>query len=167
MPCEPEGRANVNSAIGRDSLHESKKRFRSIDHNQISEKSDMEKPNRITAYLVDDCSAVRGALTEMLTVLGYNVTSASSGHQALAKLGKAETTLGMAVLDMEMPGLTGVQTLSRLRERHPQLPAVLMSGRHECYFRSQLELLTHYVFLQKPFNMSQLEQAVASAQAGV
>ena len=139
-----------------------------MDYNKElwTDKTAAKKSDRATAVLVDDCGAVRGALTDMLTALGYSVISASSGRQALAKISEAELVLSLAVLDMQMPGLTGTQTLSRIRQRCPALPAVLMSGRNECYFRSQLELLTTYVYLQKPFNLSQLAEAVISAQAG-
>ena len=89
----------------------------------MGEKSVMTETGRVVVCLVDDCSVVRGALTEMLTVLGFDVISASSGHQALAKLGEVEAPLSLAVLDMQMPGMTGAQTLSRPRVLRPELPA--------------------------------------------
>lgn len=56
---------------------------------------------------------------------GYDVTSVSNGHDALELL--KDKTVDVVLLDESMPGLTGLETLSRIKEMNPQIPVVMVT----------------------------------------
>ena len=111
--------------------------------------------------VVDDDSAVRNVVAEQLQRLGFEVTPASGGADAL-RLFDSGSGFALAVVDQTMPGLSGEQLIAALRERDPDLPAVLMSG----YRRKQpVGADDRLTFLQKPMTTAQLSDAVRAALA--
>ncbi|MGO9829634.1 MAG: ATP-binding protein [Myxococcaceae bacterium] len=80
----------------------------------------------LRVLLVDDEANALSALQLLLGEEGLTVTGATSGDQALA-LAQQEPP-DVAVLDVHIPGIRGVELVRRLRERQPDLPAVIMSG---------------------------------------
>jgi PAS domain S-box-containing protein len=76
--------------------------------------------------VVDDESAAVSALGELLRDEGMTVSTATTGAQALAMIEAGPPDA--AVLDVEMPGMSGLVLLQRLRERLPSLPVVFMTG---------------------------------------
>ncbi len=115
--------------------------------------------------VIDDCDDVRRTLVQMLTTFNCEIVSAVSGSNALEKTADSGVEINLAIVDMQMPGLTGAQTLLRLRERNHRLPAVLISGRPESHFKDELDQLSSFVFLQKPLMKSDLVKAIALAQS--
>jgi DNA-binding NtrC family response regulator len=75
-----------------------------------------------TILIVDDDAALRDGLAETLTDLGHQAVSASSGREAIALLSDA---IDAVLLDLRMPGLSGIETLRRIRERD-DAPAVVV-----------------------------------------
>jgi DNA-binding NtrC family response regulator len=112
--------------------------------------------------LVDDEDSLRLTLAANLELEGFVVTEASSGAPAL-ELAKRQS-FDLVLTDIRMPGMNGVELYHQLRELHPRLPVVLMTG-----FALE-ELVTEalesgaYTVLSKPFNVehaiSVLKQAV-------
>jgi len=116
---------------------------------------------------VDDDRFVRRIITRVLQGLGHVVTSAADGEEAL-RLAR-ETPFSLALVDYEMPGIHGLQVLSRLREIQPGCLRVLMTGRQD--FPVVVEAVNRgsiLAVLQKPFTERQLldvmDEAFASAQ---
>jgi two-component system, cell cycle sensor histidine kinase and response regulator CckA len=103
--------------------------------------------------VVDDEPEIRTVARHMLEALGFAVQTANDGQQGLAAC--ARTDFALVLLDMTMPGLDGSTTLGRLRARHPDLRVLLTSGYERPPDRAP--------FLQKPFSLSELEQAVLAA----
>lgn len=81
-----------------------------------------------TVLLVEDQEAVRAVLERALTRLGFSVLCAADGAAALALLDEHEAAVDLVVTDVVMPRMTGTELLQRLRQRWPQLPAVLVTG---------------------------------------
>src|SRR5512140_1080644 len=77
-----------------------------------------------TVLLVDDDAGVRFALTEVLCDRGYRVIGASSGAEALASLDGVD----VVVTDLSMPGMDGLELLSRIAARAPTLPVILLTA---------------------------------------
>jgi CheY-like chemotaxis protein len=129
----------------------------SIDQ-AYSEDSDLD----VTVLLVEDEEQIRSVLTLVLESVGYTVVTASDGADALEKLSAIED-LSLLITDQIMPGdISGEQLIVNIREIHPQLPALLMSGYSE-------NLPTGYPFLAKPFSTQALllkvRELVATSRA--
>ncbi|MAC29096.1 MAG: hypothetical protein CMN31_24745 [Sandaracinus sp.] len=128
-------------------------------HARVSEPTPM-TPARV--LLVDDEETVRGAAGRMLEALGHTVVGVGDGVEALARYDAANGDFDLLVLDLTMPGMDGIATLERFRQRAPALPVVLMSGYTEEDVRGRLRD-ERTAFLHKPFRFEQLEGALRSA----
>ena len=76
--------------------------------------------------LVDNEPLVRAVLAEVLRQSGFEVRTASSGTEAVEMVRHALPSL--VLMDVQMPGLSGWDTLDRLHEVQPALPVLMMSG---------------------------------------
>jgi signal transduction histidine kinase/CheY-like chemotaxis protein len=105
--------------------------------------------------LVDDDPVVRMVTSRMMERLGFTVHEAVDGQNAVEVLPEVpEPTL--AVVDMTMPGMNGLETVAALRERVPDLPALVVSG----YSEDEVPPVENGLFLQKPYTLKQLTRAL-------
>ena len=109
-------------------------------------------PPRI--LIVDDQDNHRKSLAIGLRLEGYEVLEACDGESALAVLERA--TADLAIVDLMMPGINGLDLARRMRFRHPTVPVVLTSAYH--LSKRQLERAEIRVvgFVPKPFEMQEL-----------
>lgn len=105
--------------------------------------------------LVDDDPVVRMVTTRMMERLGFTVHEAVDGQNAL-ELFPDLPTLELALVDMTMPGMNGLETVHALRESRPDLPALMVSG----YSEDEIPTFDNGSFLQKPYTLKQLTQAL-------
>jgi len=110
--------------------------------------------------LVDDDSGSRGTLARMLGVLGYDVLEAGDGASALAFAQIHAGRLRAVVLDLRMPGMTGAQTLRRMRPLLRRVPVIAVSGFVEPQELDMLRSLGVISFLSKPFTLKELGSAL-------
>jgi PAS domain S-box-containing protein len=92
----------------------------------IADAGTPERPNA-RLLVVDDDPEVREVTRQMLGGLGYEVTAADSGQAALDRLDRGEI-YDLLVIDIAMPGLSGVETVRRAREKHPHLRVLYVTG---------------------------------------
>jgi two-component system cell cycle response regulator len=97
--------------------------------------------------LADDELPLLGVLTEFLEGQGYVVKAVPDGNQALAALEKEEFTL--ALLDLKLPGLNGLELLSHLKARTPETEVILFTGHAELESALQALRLGAYDYLLK------------------
>lgn len=112
--------------------------------------------------VVDDDPAIRRALERGLRLAGYRVQLASDGAAALAAVGTGEGAGGQAapqaiVLDVAMPGLTGIEVCAALRERGVDTPVLMLSARDETVDRITGLESGADDYLVKPFDLRELE----------
>src|SRR2546430_6975146 len=79
-----------------------------------------------TILIVDDEPGVRTALTGVLRDEGYTVESVATGEECLDRV--ARSAVDLIVLDVWLPGMDGLATLARIRERQVDAQVVLISG---------------------------------------
>ena len=79
------------------------------------------------ALLVDDEDMVRASTADMLMDLGYGIEEAASAEAALTLL-NAGMKPDLLITDHLMPGMTGVELVRAVREKYPDLPALIVSG---------------------------------------
>jgi len=81
-----------------------------------------------TVLVVDDLEDIRRLVRTILTRLGYTVFEASSGEEAIDMYRQKRGEVGCIVLDMVMPGMSGLETARKLREVDPDVRIILSSG---------------------------------------
>jgi FixJ family two-component response regulator len=112
-------------------------------------------------YIVDDDQAVRQSLRALLELYDFEVQDFGSGEVFLNSY--ADDGQSCAVLDIHMPGLTGMDVLHYLRETdQSQLPVILMTGRDNRELRGQASALGASCYLEKPVDIDRLLEVVAS-----
>ncbi len=118
-------------------------------------------PKSIRVLLVDDEPAIRRALRTPLIELGFQVVEASRGEEAL-HLVRCET-FDAVLLDMNMPGIGGMQTLARIRTLAPRLPILMLTVRDD--EQDKVEALENGAddYITKPFSIRECIARVRSA----
>jgi len=111
----------------------------------------------LDVLLVDDDELIQNSMEAALGVLGHAITVTSRGEEALSKL-EAGLSCDAIILDLNMPGIGGAETLPRIRQLRPSVPILLASGRID---QIALELVKAHPFvtlLPKPFDMKELRR---------
>jgi two-component system response regulator AtoC len=117
--------------------------------------------DRFRVLVIDDDPGVRDYMEALVSRQGYEVTAAADGEEALKNL---ETTLpDLITLDVVLPGMDGLQTLEKLKQRLPDVPVVMLSGHGQA--RNIVEAMRRGAsdFLRKPFEVEELELAFQKA----
>ncbi len=113
-----------------------------------------------TIVLVDDDEGVRAVARRILQRAGYTVLSAPDGVEALRLIGDSSAAVHLLVTDVVMPGLGGRDLVARVRDTHPDLRVLFVSGYTEEGVRRHGVLDTESAFLEKPFTAERLSQKV-------
>ena len=128
----------------------------------------MEARGRFRILVVDDEFVVRDSLKEWLTDEGFQVDIAESGAEALEKLDSE--AFHLMLLDVKMPGMGGVEVLKRSKERHPELPVVMMTAYATVETAVEAMKSGALEYLMKPFDpdtlvplVVQLHQSIENA----
>ena len=109
--------------------------------------------------IVDDVKGQRDLAAEMLRTLNYNVSSVSSGEEAVAYLKEHQADL--IVLDMIMdPGMDGLDTYKKVLEVHPRQKAIIVSGFSETDRVTAAHALGAGAYVKKPYIIEKLGLAV-------
>jgi DNA-binding NtrC family response regulator len=112
--------------------------------------------------IVDDDDGVRAYLAALLSGRGYGVTSAASGEEALTLLSSSAPPAAV-LLDLLMPGMSGLELLARTRKSHPSLPIVVLSTLGQIATVVEAVKRGASDYLTKPFGDQELELAIESA----
>jgi two-component system cell cycle sensor histidine kinase/response regulator CckA len=110
--------------------------------------------------LVDDDDLVQTAISAQLRRLGHRVLIAKHGQEALDKLQEG-ATVDLVLLDIDMPVLSGGETLPRLRALRPTLPVIIETGNLDQAFEQLGERFSDVTVLARPFRLAELRAALA------
>jgi signal transduction histidine kinase len=119
----------------------------------------------LDVLLVDDDDLIRSSTQALLEVLGHQSNTASSGEEGLAKL-EAGYLPDVVILDMNMPGLGGAETLLRLRVLRPTLPVLLATGLADQIVLDLIKVFPNVTLLAKPFTLKELQKHLESTGVG-
>ncbi len=114
----------------------------------------------LRVLVVDDEPMLREILKDGLRSLGYRVVVAETGKIALEILKQDPEGFNLAVLDMNMPGWDGLDTLKRLREVKPDIPAVLATGYSDDKRLKAFEQSGNVDVVYKPFKLDKLNRVI-------
>lgn len=110
--------------------------------------------------IVDDEDAIRHILRTALTRKGYSVISASNGLEAIEMLANPAHKIDAVLLDINMPGASGVDVVRAIRSHRPGLPVLILSGHISAETRNVLEHLGQTDFVSKPYNLDNLGRRI-------
>jgi FixJ family two-component response regulator len=112
----------------------------------------------LVVILVEDDEGLRAALVRVLRAWGFETRAYASGEDALAD--PALDWPACLVVDLNLPAMSGLDLIDRLRERGVTAPAVVISAQEEAKARGELQRRGIRHFLPKPFLGSALVRAV-------
>lgn len=115
----------------------------------------------VSILIVDDDRGQRSLLETFLRAQGYHTQSAASGEAALELL--LATSFAMMISDVRMPGMSGIETLRRVRQKHPTLPVLLVTAFAD--IRSAVAAMRDGAvnYLAKPIDLDELIATVRLA----
>lgn len=117
--------------------------------------------NNETAHIlvVDDEGAIRYSISKTLQRVGYNVSTAASGEEALEMMTKQH--YDVVLTDIRMPGLTGVELLGKIKDQSPDSIVILMTGYASLGTAVESLRLGAHDYLIKPSSSQDIRQSVA------
>jgi CheY-like chemotaxis protein len=119
-----------------------------------------------TILIVEDEETVRKLAVRILKGLGYTILEAPEGGGALIQCEDFKKPIHLILTDVVMPGMSGRKLVERLKEIHPEIKALYMSGYTDnaILHHGVLEKGTH--FIQKPFTLEDLARKVREVLDG-
>jgi DNA-binding NtrC family response regulator len=116
---------------------------------------------KASLLIVDDENVVRDSLGKWFEEEGYSVDTANSGREALLKLPRQRWDL--ALLDIKMPGMDGLELHRKIREVDPEIIVIIMTGYAAVDTAVQALKDGAYDYIMKPFDPDDLARLVAKA----
>ena len=113
--------------------------------------------------LVEDDPAVRKLVSRSLAVLGFQVLEVPDGIAALQKVTELEGKVDVVLTDMVMPGMSGIDLVTRLRAKWPTIGVVMMSGYTGDTYVEAEGFPRDVGFLEKPFAVADLRRTIRNA----
>lgn len=117
--------------------------------------------NKATVFIVDDNPAVRDAIRWLVEQVGLNARTFDSARDFLATYQPGMR--GCLVLDIRMPGMSGIELQEKLAREHAHLPVIIVTGHGDVPVTVRAMKTGAFEFLQKPFNDHILVDAIQAA----
>ncbi|UCG39313.1 MAG: response regulator, partial [bacterium] len=116
--------------------------------------------------LVDDEDRFRTSLANRLRSRGYDVVDVDNGEDAVKQV-RLDSEIEIAILDLKMPGMDGIQTLQELRAFNPAIQAIMLTGHGSLDSAKEAGRLEAFKYLQKPCELEELTAVLEEAKAEV
>ena len=107
-----------------------------------------------TILIIDDEESVRKSLADVMRDEGYDVVTAASGREGIELL--SETQPSLALLDIAMPDMDGIEVLRRFREMRPDMPVIMVTGHGTIETAVKTTKMGAYDFMVKPPELAHL-----------
>jgi PAS domain S-box-containing protein len=133
-------------------------------HDEVNEEEEAEDSWRGygMALVADDENAVLDVAGALLDRLGFRVLKASDGMKAVDVYTEYGGEITFLLMDINMPGLNGVEAVQRIRHINPKVPVLFMSGYPREDIMARFGQMPHTGFIKKPFRNNGLVQAIRS-----
>lgn len=125
----------------------------------------MKAAARYNVLCVDDESGILELVRRCLTDDRLSLTIAGSGSEALS-LTPDPGSLDLLITDEVMPGMEGHELARRLRQANPNLKVLYLTGYADHLFDAKSQMWSSEAYLDKPFSVEGLRQAVALLVVG-
>jgi DNA-binding NtrC family response regulator len=111
--------------------------------------------------LVDDEERFRTNLVKMLTAQGLSVTAVAGGREAVELV--EHQPFDVALVDLRMPGMDGLETLAHLKKLAPDLEVIMLTGHASMEAAMEINRLGGYDYLMKPYPLEDLLLKIEAA----
>jgi len=122
----------------------------------------MEEKLKAKVLLVDDEKEFCNMLSERLETRGLKVNAVLSGEEAVKQV--EEQNFDAIILDLAMPGIDGLETLRRIKEKRPDLEILMLTGHGTVKSGIEAMKLGAEDFLEKPVDMKVLLEKISEAK---
>lgn len=113
--------------------------------------------------LIDDEDRFRDSLAKRLRKRGYDVLDVNNGVDGV-KIARADPSVEIAVIDLKMPKIDGIQTLKEMKEFRPALQAIMLTGHGDINSAREAGRMDAFKYLQKPCDLEELILALEEAK---
>ncbi len=114
--------------------------------------------------IVDDEKSQREQLSGFLKKQGFNVTTAESGMEAISLC--KDKSFEVALIDLKMPGMDGIELLKKLKESNPEIQVIMMTAYGSVDTAVDAMKLGAYHYVNKPINLEELKLNINKALEG-
>jgi len=122
---------------------------------------DEEKQQKIRLLIVDDDEKLLRTMAERLALNDFDVSTASEGKQAIKAAKKGH--FDVAILDLKMPGMDGMELLKVLKKRHKFLEIIILTGYASYDSAVECTKLGAFGYLEKPYKFDKLLEKLKDA----
>ncbi|HWR84349.1 MAG TPA: response regulator, partial [Candidatus Deferrimicrobium sp.] len=119
--------------------------------------------HRATVLAIDDQPVILDLISAMCRSLGYEALTASTGEEGV--IIASRRAVDIVLVDLAMPGISGLEVARRIRAISPEVPIVLVTGWEASISHSELQQAGISQVLNKPFRIEQLTEIFQSAIA--
>lgn len=116
---------------------------------------------QLNILLIDDEVEFTSTLSERLILRGYNARTAEDGEAGISHI--LSESVDVVVLDLMMPGLSGLETLKQIKSINNSLPVILLTGHGSTKEGIEGMQLGAFDYLMKPLDIDTLIEKVTSA----
>ncbi|MDH5392849.1 MAG: response regulator FixJ [Gammaproteobacteria bacterium] len=112
-------------------------------------------------YVVDDDQAVRDSLRWLIESVGLKVKTFSNGQELLENFNESE--ISCLVLDVRMPGISGLDLQQRLKKQNSKVPVIIVTGHADVPMAIQAMKVGAFDFIEKPYSDQLLLERIQCA----
>jgi DNA-binding NtrC family response regulator len=122
----------------------------------------MTEKRKANVMLVDDEEQFLDALSQRLEARGLKVKAVTSGEEAVMQV--EDHNFDAIIVDLAMPGIDGIETLKRIKEKRPDLEIIMLTGHATVKSGIEAMKLGADDFLEKPVDLSLLLEKIGEAK---
>ena len=111
-----------------------------------------------TILIIDDDQMILMILKQTLTKAGYRILTAISGEEGINQLANSQTDL--VLTDYLMPGMTGIEVLSVIKQNHPAMPVIMLTAHGDIALTIKAIQLGAEDFIEKPIHSRELVEVI-------
>ncbi|HOV88198.1 MAG TPA: response regulator [Syntrophobacteraceae bacterium] len=119
---------------------------------------------KTVVMLVDDEVPFVDTMTRRLGKRNLSIVTAYSGYEALEKLREKDSNVDVVILDVKMPGMDGIETLRKIKQAHPLVEVIMLTGHATVETGIEGMKLGAFDYLMKPCDIDQLMAKVKEAK---
>ncbi len=130
---------------------ERKKKGKIFEHKKKRSKRKLESFPGSRILVVDDEAGIRQMLKSLLTKEKFSFFEAASGNKAMELL--AKQSIDLVILDILMPGMSGIDVLKEIKEKYPSIVVLMLTGYGTLKTAREALELGAYEYISKPFDI--------------